>query len=214
MRENTMKGGEKMEIKPMLDGLILPALSRLAPEAEPADLKYFGGAADFYSPLVVKYGIDTDSQRVYNIMKQTALEGVPLFLSARVSGGFISLRFTDAALEKLAEASCGLGGSLIPRGVFPAESGLLSVHARLCAIYYASDDEFSEIKSSVLRRAFLHVLLASSGASFNTALAETEEAIRAHRRALASAEREAVISGRAARAMALALSRKFEKYDL
>lgn len=198
-----------MLIREKLDGLILPALRLLAPGAERGDIKYFSGFADVSSPLPAKYGIDIDAPTVYNILKQTALEGVPLFLRASAEGGFLNLYLTDEAIEKLAEISCELGGSLEPAAEIEVGTNPASVHARLSAIAHSSEDGAFTL-TGIGRRAFLRILTASTEASLNIALAETEGALWAHRRALVKGERSMLIPGRAARAMALALSRLSE----
>ncbi|MCR5808447.1 MAG: hypothetical protein K6G56_02680 [Clostridiales bacterium] len=194
-------------VKETVISAVLPALREVCPEAERNDLLFFGSRADICSPLPLKYGLDSLDGIVYNLENRVILFGRPVFSSVSVSGGFINMQVGEEALSAIV--------SEVSEGELPPPAEVIRIGAYPESLYAALLDIANEGAGSkglpepggAARLALWHLLNADSPSSLSAALKETEAAIRAHRRAAVHAEGSERISGEAAKAMAVSLSK-------
>lgn len=193
-----------MNVRALLTTAILPVLRRYFPEAEPADLGFFGGYADISSALPKKNGLDLSPETVYNIRTAISIGGAPLFSDAVCEAGFLGFTLSGEALEVIAGALAAESFPMEPSPVIELGATPECIHARLLDAAHALPEAPFKPPAGEARAAFWHLIAADTPSSLEIALRQTEAALDAHRRS-------PVFTKAAVLAMASAVSRFISK---
>ncbi|MBO4847701.1 MAG: hypothetical protein J5586_00925 [Clostridia bacterium] len=168
-----------MNARDTVSNELLPVLREFYPRADGSDL-LFTGAYDIVSPLPLKYGLDRESDIVYNIMNRVKLCGFPMFSRVWIDSGYIDFRLSDGAVEWIevqAAAPCSVPDAF----EIGNDTGYLL--ALLLTAADTAKPEDPAIPEGSVRRALLHAVFAASPSSRNTAIREAHAVVSEHRRA-------------------------------
>ena len=193
-------------LKSLVAAELLTRLILLEPRIEERDLLFFGARCDIAVPLGVKYGLDIDSERVYNIVNGRDPAAFPSFSEAYSEGGFLNLTASDATLERLVSYALELFEPRFPEGAFETGSDVDPVRARLIAIAETSSENEDPVpRDALMRRALWRCLMANSPSSKAGAAELADRAIARHRRSMTLGDKGGRLPGTCALAMAACL---------